>query len=102
MPLVHFSEDRIFKAENAETAVQCSFQNLEAEKCRFFSAVQVLAGDLNEARRTYRQFFAVWEAFGVFPERYYYDGKAVHHTENYYPLRPELAESTFLLFQVGF
>ncbi|GAQ84904.1 Glycosyl hydrolase family 47 [Klebsormidium nitens] len=65
----------------------------------FWPGLQVLAGDVEEARRTHRQFFAVWETFGVFPERYYYDGQAVHHSENYYPLRPELAESTYLLYQ---
>ncbi|CAN1753477.1 Alpha-mannosidase I MNS5 [Linum perenne] len=51
-----------------------------------------------QANSSHREFFSVWEKFGVLPERYLLDYKMVHPTEKYYPLRPELAESTFYLY----
>jgi len=41
----------------------------------------------------------VWQEYGVVPERYLLQQRTVHPTEAYYPLRPELAESTFALYQ---
>ncbi|KAF3782420.1 putative alpha-mannosidase I [Nymphaea thermarum] len=60
---------------------------------------QVLIGDVAAANSTHREFFHVWEKFGVLPERYLLDRDMLHPTEKYYPLRPELAESTFYLYQ---
>ncbi|EXB42065.1 putative alpha-mannosidase I MNS5 [Morus notabilis] len=51
------------------------------------------------ANSSHRKFFHVWEKFGVIPERYLLDHQMLHPTEKYYPLRPELAESTFYLYQ---
>ncbi|GKD94536.1 alpha-mannosidase I MNS5, partial [Tanacetum coccineum] len=59
----------------------------------------VLAGDVAAANLTHREFFYVWKKFGVLPERYLLDHQMVHPTEKYYPLRPELAESTYYLYQ---
>ncbi|GJP49467.1 hypothetical protein CLOM_g8666 [Closterium sp. NIES-68] len=64
----------------------------------FWPALQVLAGDVAAANATHRQFFSVWEKFGLLPERFLFDMGVPHPTERYYPLRPELAESTFALF----
>ncbi|TQD76937.1 hypothetical protein C1H46_037530 [Malus baccata] len=58
------------------------------------------AGNLKlSANSSHREFFYVWEKFGVIPERYLLDHQMLHPTEKYYPLRPELAESTFYLYQ---
>ncbi|XP_010532268.1 PREDICTED: alpha-mannosidase I MNS5 isoform X2 [Tarenaya hassleriana] len=65
----------------------------------FWPGLQVLAGDVTAANSTHREFFHVWERFGVLPERYLLDHQMIHPTEKYYPLRPEFAESTFYLYQ---
>ncbi|GER47399.1 Mannosyl-oligosaccharide 1,2-alpha-mannosidase IA [Striga asiatica] len=61
--------------------------------------VAVLAGDIPAANSSHREFFHVWQKFGVLPERYLLDHQMLHPTEKYYPLRPEFAESTFYLYQ---
>ncbi|KAA8542625.1 hypothetical protein F0562_023777 [Nyssa sinensis] len=65
----------------------------------FWPGLQVLVGDIAAANSSHREFFYVWEKFGVLPERYLLDHQMLHPTEKYYPLRPELAESTFYLYQ---
>ncbi|CAL1367767.1 unnamed protein product [Linum trigynum] len=64
----------------------------------FWPGLQVLVGDVRAANSSHREFFSVWEKYGVLPERYLLDYQTVHPTEKYYPLRPELAESTFYLY----
>ncbi|GMQ10339.1 hypothetical protein CsSME_00053383 [Camellia sinensis var. sinensis] len=64
----------------------------------FWPGLQVLVGDITAANSSHREFFSVWERFGVLPERYLLDRQMLHPTEKYYPLRPELAESTFYLY----
>ncbi|XP_022135212.1 alpha-mannosidase I MNS5 isoform X1 [Momordica charantia] len=65
----------------------------------FWPGLQVLVGDIPAANSSHREFFYVWEKYGVLPERYLLDHQMLHPTEKYYPLRPELAESTFYLYQ---
>ncbi|XP_047316787.1 alpha-mannosidase I MNS5 [Impatiens glandulifera] len=65
----------------------------------FWPGLQVLAGDVSGANSSHREFFSVWKKYGVLPERYLLDHQIIHPTEKYYPLRPELAESTFYLYQ---
>ncbi|KAL0416967.1 UNVERIFIED_CONTAM: Alpha-mannosidase I MNS5 [Sesamum latifolium] len=65
----------------------------------FWPGLQVLVGDVAAANSSHREFFYVWQKFGVLPERYLLDRQMLHPTEKYYPLRPELAESTFYLYQ---
>ncbi|XP_027331674.1 alpha-mannosidase I MNS5 [Abrus precatorius] len=65
----------------------------------FWPGLQVLVGDIIAANSSHREFFNVWKRFGVIPERYLLDHQMLHPTEKYYPLRPELAESTFYLYQ---
>ncbi|PSS07817.1 Alpha-mannosidase [Actinidia chinensis var. chinensis] len=64
----------------------------------FWPGLQVLIGDITAANSSHREFFSIWEKFGVLPERYLLDRQMLHPTEKYYPLRPELAESTFYLY----
>ncbi|XP_057806299.1 alpha-mannosidase I MNS5 isoform X1 [Salvia miltiorrhiza] len=65
----------------------------------FWPGLQVLLGDVAAANSSHREFFYVWQKFGVLPERYLLDHQMLHPTEKYYPLRPELAESTYYLYQ---
>lgn len=65
----------------------------------FWPGLQVLLGDVAAANSSHREFYNVWEKFGVLPERYLLDHDMMHPTEKYYPLRPEFAESTFYLYQ---
>ncbi|KAJ0986720.1 hypothetical protein J5N97_005076 [Dioscorea zingiberensis] len=65
----------------------------------FWPGLQVLVGDITAANSSHREFFHIWDRFGVLPERYLLDHDALHPTEKYYPLRPEFAESTFYLYQ---
>ncbi|XP_065876431.1 alpha-mannosidase I MNS5 [Euphorbia lathyris] len=65
----------------------------------FWPGLQVLVGDVEAANSSHREFFNVWQKYGLLPERYLLEYETVHPTEKYYPLRPELAESTFYLYQ---
>ncbi|KAI5329874.1 hypothetical protein L3X38_029271 [Prunus dulcis] len=65
----------------------------------FWPGLQVLVGDIAAANSSHREFVYVWKKYGVLPERYLLDHQMLHPTEKYYPLRPELAESTFYLYQ---
>ncbi|XP_038062230.1 ER degradation-enhancing alpha-mannosidase-like protein 1 [Patiria miniata] len=62
-----------------------------------FAGVQVLAGDLDEAICSHAIYYAIWRKYGAIPERFNW------HTKQpdvlFYPLRPELVESTYLLYQ---
>ncbi|GJN22238.1 hypothetical protein PR202_gb09788 [Eleusine coracana subsp. coracana] len=65
----------------------------------FWPGLQTLLGDVAAANLSHREFYNVWQRFGVLPERYLLDYGMLHPTEKYYPLRPEFAESTFYLYQ---
>ncbi|XP_031563144.1 ER degradation-enhancing alpha-mannosidase-like protein 1 [Actinia tenebrosa] len=62
-----------------------------------FAGVQVLKGDIGEAICTHAVFYYIWRKYQALPERFNW------HTKNpdvsFYPLRPELAEATYLLYQ---
>lgn len=57
-----------------------------------------MAGDIEEAICTHALYYAIWKKFGVLPERFNWQQKSPDVT--FYPLRPEFAESTYLLYQV--
>jgi hypothetical protein len=59
----------------------------------------VLLGDVHLAAASHQRFFSLWKKFGLLPERYLLVEQAIHPTERYYPLRPELAESTYALYE---
>lgn len=59
----------------------------------------MLAGDVKLAADTFNNFIAVWQKYGVIPERYHYLTAQMHPTERHYPLRPELMESALYLMQ---
>ncbi|GMR45506.1 hypothetical protein PMAYCL1PPCAC_15701, partial [Pristionchus mayeri] len=62
-----------------------------------FPAVQTLAGDVEEAICHHLLYYGIWKKFGVLPERYNWLQKAPDVA--FYPLRPELAESTYHLYR---
>ena len=63
----------------------------------FFPGVLALDGDLNRARALQDSMFRMWQVHGIEPEVYNYKtGKVVHGG---YPLRPEIVESTYILYQ---
>lgn len=61
--------------------------------------MQVLHGDLEEAICIHALYYAIWRRFGVLPERF--NWKNAEPDVLFYPLRPELAESTYLLYQAS-
>ncbi|MEQ2235589.1 ER degradation-enhancing alpha-mannosidase-like protein 1, partial [Ilyodon furcidens] len=63
----------------------------------FFPGLQVLDGDIDDAICLHAFYYAIWKRFGALPERYNWQLKAPDVL--FYPLRPELVESTYLLYQ---
>lgn len=63
----------------------------------FFPAVLVLDGDLNRARAYQDSLFTMWKVQGIEPEVYNYRTGKIEHGG--YPLRPEIVESTYFLYQ---
>jgi ER degradation enhancer, mannosidase alpha-like 2 len=63
----------------------------------FFPAVLVLDGDINRARALQDSMFKMWQANGIEPEGYDYKTGKVENAG--YPLRPEIIESTYYLYQ---
>ena len=64
----------------------------------FFPGLQVLHGDLENAIKHHAVYFAIWSKYGALPERYNWKTQEMDIAN--YPLRPELFESTFMLYQV--
>ncbi|PVD24290.1 hypothetical protein C0Q70_14761 [Pomacea canaliculata] len=60
-------------------------------------SVQVLAGDIEEAICLHALYYSIWKKYGALPERYNWDLKMPD--VRFYPLRPELVESTYFLYQ---
>ena len=60
--------------------------------------LQVLVGDINEAICTHALHYTIWRKYRSFPERFDWRGKTP--VVSFYPLRPELVESTYFLYQV--
>eukprot|EP00927_Polykrikos_kofoidii_P034079 TRINITY_DN28911_c0_g1_i1.p1 TRINITY_DN28911_c0_g1~~TRINITY_DN28911_c0_g1_i1.p1 ORF type:complete len:588 (+),score=77.55 TRINITY_DN28911_c0_g1_i1:71-1834(+) len=74
--------------------IQEAFTSLQA----FFPGLQVAIGDIDAAKASHDAFFGIWNRYGLMPERYMYKTSTVHPTMKYYPLRPELVESTLGLY----
>lgn len=58
----------------------------------------MLNGDVDDAICLHAFYYAIWKRFGALPERYNWQLQAPDVL--FYPLRPELVESTYLLYQV--
>jgi len=63
----------------------------------FFPGLLALGGDLNRARALQDSMFRMWQVAGIEPEVLDYKTMKVIHAG--YPLRPEIVESTYILYQ---
>lgn len=81
--------------------MRASFHFIPQHLIKSIAGMQVLAGDVLQGIFTFEAFMSVWVKFGVLPERYYYSDSQLHSSEIYYPLRPELIESNFYLYQAS-
>lgn len=62
----------------------------------FFPAILALGGDLERAKRLQDSGFKMWTKHGIEPEEFDYQKMEVVHAG--YPLRPEIVESTYYLY----
>jgi mannosidase alpha-like ER degradation enhancer 2 len=63
----------------------------------FFPGLLALDGDLNRARALQDSMFKMWQVHGIEPEVFNYKGGKVEYPG--YPLRPEIVESAYVLYQ---
>jgi mannosidase alpha-like ER degradation enhancer 2 len=63
----------------------------------FFPAVLALSGDLKRAQRLQMSSYAMWVVAGIEPEEFDYRARKIKSPG--YPLRPEIVESTYYLYQ---
>ncbi|HEY0771935.1 MAG TPA: glycoside hydrolase family 47 protein [Sphingobacteriaceae bacterium] len=63
----------------------------------FFPGVLALGGDLDRAKRLQDSAFKMWTKHGIEPEEFDYQKMEVVHAG--YPLRPEIVESAYILYQ---
>ena len=63
----------------------------------FFPAVLALSGDLDRAKRLQDSSYKMWNKHGIEPEEFDYQKMEVVSAG--YPLRPEIVESTYYLYQ---
>jgi ER degradation enhancer, mannosidase alpha-like 2 len=63
----------------------------------FFPAILALGGDLERAKRLQDSSFKMWTKHGIEPEEFDYQKMEVVHAG--YPLRPEIVESAYYLYQ---
>ncbi len=64
----------------------------------FFPGLLALSGDLNRAKRLQDSSFKMWQVHGIEPEVFNYQTMKVEHAG--YPLRPEIVESTYVLYRL--
>ncbi|KAJ3081811.1 ER degradation-enhancing alpha-mannosidase-like protein 1, partial [Quaeritorhiza haematococci] len=85
----------IYKTVNMETGglVATWVDSLSA----FWPGLQVLAGDVENAIKLHQFYFTIWRRFHALPERFDFYQQGVNIPN--YPLRPELIESTYMLYQ---
>lgn len=63
----------------------------------FFPAVLALSGDLNRAKQLQDSSYRMWNLAGIEPDKFDYVTKEIISQK--YPLRPEIIESTYYLYQ---
>lgn len=65
----------------------------------FWPGLQTLYGDIETATTTHDAFFQVWKHYGFTPEGFDVQTGSAIPGQKPYPLRPELIESTYLLYK---
>ncbi|CAI5929414.1 unnamed protein product [Closterium sp. NIES-64] len=95
--MTHIFHDPWYVEVNMDVAVVVwpLFNSLQA----FWPGLQVMIGDVDRAARSHRAFFSVWRRYGFTPEGFNLAQSAVQPGQTSYPLRPELAESTYWLYK---
>ena len=63
----------------------------------FFPGLQVGYGDVAGAVASHELYFAIWRKYAALPERWNWASRSAEI--KLYPLRPEFAESTYLLYR---
>jgi mannosidase alpha-like ER degradation enhancer 1 len=63
----------------------------------FYPGLQVLYGEVHNAIKPHFLYYIIWQKYGGLPERFDIHGKNL--PLEHYPLRPELVESTYMLYQ---
>ena len=63
----------------------------------FFPGLLALSGDVKRGARLQDSMFEMWNVHGIEPEEFDYVSREVKHPG--YPLRPEIVESTYYLYQ---
>jgi mannosidase alpha-like ER degradation enhancer 2 len=63
----------------------------------FFPAILALSGDLERAKRLQDSAYKMWTKHGIEPE--VFDYRKMEVVDGGYPLRPEIVESTYYLYQ---
>ncbi|XP_028744759.1 ER degradation-enhancing alpha-mannosidase-like protein 2 isoform X2 [Peromyscus leucopus] len=91
----HFDDWYLWVQMYKGTVSMPVFQSLEA----YWPGLQSLIGDIDDAMRTFLNYYTVWKQFGGLPEFYNIpQGYTVEKREGY-PLRPELIESAMYLYR---
>jgi len=65
----------------------------------FWPGLQVLYGDLKDAKALFDNFFSVWQRYGFVPEAFNLHTNQPQEGLGQYPLRPEMIESAFYLYR---
>ena len=71
--------------------------NMVSSLAAFWPGLQALAGQVEDGLRLHVNWTTAWNNFKWLPESFSFNALVMHPTMTAYPLRPELAESTFLL-----
>jgi hypothetical protein len=66
----------------------------------FWPGLQALSGQIEEAKQLYESWNVAASVFGWLPEMFAVALNAAHPTMRYYPLRPELIESGYILYSI--
>ncbi|PKU29877.1 er degradation-enhancing alpha-mannosidase-like protein 2 [Limosa lapponica baueri] len=99
--LSHLTGDPVFEdvARKALKALWKNRSDIGLVNVALFPLSQSLIGDVDNAMRTFLNYYTVWKQFGGLPEFYNIpQGYTVDKREGY-PLRPELIESAMYLYR---
>ena len=74
------------------------YQSITSSLAAFWPALQVLKGDIDGGKETFKGFYELWTKFNAIPDLYNLDsGKLLQYGRDW-PLRPEVVESAYHLY----
>ena len=74
------------------------YQSITSSLAAFWPALQVLKGDIDGGKETFKGFYELWSKFNAIPDLYNLDsGKLLQYGRDW-PLRPEVVESAYHLY----